>query len=158
MNQTAKPLTIFLFNNSRDLFSRRAHSILLKHLSDCSSQVVQVVPALENKEINIIVSEGRTIRGMNRKFRGVDASTDVLSFPLDDSVFGEVWLCPSVIESNAHRFNQSFENELLRICIHGILHLAGYDHKKAFYEHEKQPEVMFKLQEQIHSGVISSRG
>jgi rRNA maturation RNase YbeY len=156
MNVNERPLAIFIFTGCSSQLCRQARSVLLRYLSRCGEVISSIVPLLRGQEINLVISEGRTIRGMNLKFRGVDAATDVLSFPLGDDVVGEVWVCPAVIERNAKRFNQSFENELLRVCIHGILHLGGFDHKKAFSGKGTVSEEMFVLQEKVHAAVISS--
>lgn len=162
MTQKTRPLTIFLFSGCDSPLCHSTHSIILKHLSRLSKETVNALPTLSGSEVNLVISEGRTIRGMNRKFRHIDTSTDVLSFPLGEGkegVLGEVWVCPSAIDENARQFHQSFENELLRVCIHGILHLGGLDHGSGFLETEekRKAEPMFVLQEKVHTAVISSK-
>lgn len=156
MNLKSKPLTIFLFNGCSSPVCRYSKTILIKYQSRCVEVISENVPTLRGQELNVIISEGRTIRGMNRRFRRTDTATDVLSFPLGDEVIGEVWLCPSVVEQNAKHFGQPFENELLRVCIHGILHLAGFDHENTFPSGQSIEEMMFVLQEKILLTVISS--
>jgi len=78
----------------------------------------------------ILVDEAR-MRALNRQFRGKERATDVLSFNLSDDaqVFeGEVYICPATARRRAVRRGLPFSEELARLVVHGVLHLAGYDH------------------------------
>ena len=120
--------------------------------SVCSDRV----PALAGREVNVVISDEDTIRKMNEQFRGVNKATDVLAFPLDDTIPGEIWVCPSIIQDNAEKFKEPYEEELLRVLAHGVLHLAGYDHKEVFEGAKNKPkEEMFRLQEDIVDAVVS---
>ncbi len=79
------------------------------------------------------------IRGLNRKFRGKDSATDVLSFPsfderAEDPVaeggnLGDVVISADTALRQAQESGHSFEREVSELLIHGILHLCGYDHE-----------------------------
>lgn len=89
------------------------------------------------------VGQGR-MREINKKYRGKNRVTDVLSFPESKVLLqkfkvgpsqkvqglGEIIICLREVKKNAKKFNSSFEKELNRVLIHGILHLLGYDHEK----------------------------
>lgn len=154
MNAKKRPLTIFLFNGCASRLCKDTHSIILKRLHLCSRLLSTEVPCLVNKEINLVIADGRMMRGMNWRFRDIDSSTDVLSFPLGDGVLGEIWVCPSVVKRNSRLFDQPFERELLRVSIHGALHLAGYDHKRSFFDKKSSREQMFILQEKVLNAVM----
>ena len=69
------------------------------------------------------------IRRLNREYRNIDKATDVLSFPFDDPDFlGEIYISIRRTEVQSRRFGYSFNDEFLRLFVHGMLHLAGYDH------------------------------
>ncbi len=156
--KNSKPLTIFLFTSCSGSLCLDTRSLLLKYSKEIAEELSQRVSQAEGAEINVVIAEGRTLRGMNRRFRGIDAATDVLSFPLGDGVLGEIWICPSLVRRNARLFGQSEETELLRVCIHGMLHLFGYDHSGVYDENEtKNLEEMFTLQEGILKAVISKK-
>lgn len=87
-----------------------------------------------------LVGQGR-IRGLNKKYRKKNRVTDVLSFLYGDS--GEIVICLPEVRKNARKYGSSFEKELAKILIHGILHLLGYDHEKT----EKEAEKMRKKEE-----------
>lgn len=82
------------------------------------------------------------MRRLNRVYRGIDRPTDVLSFASED--LGDVFLCPSYIRRQARRFAVSYQEECTRLLIHGILHLAGYDHVT-----KREAGRMFGLQEKL---------
>ncbi len=75
---------------------------------------------------------------LNAEYRGKDGPTDVLSFCLGDwieienerrCIAGDVIVCLSVLESNASIFRVRADEELKRLILHGVLHLAGMDHE-----------------------------
>jgi probable rRNA maturation factor len=83
----------------------------------------------------LLVGDGR-IRALNRAWRGKDAATDVLSFPLSDPpgigpLLGDVVMSFDTAIRRARAEGRSTEEELGRYLAHGILHLLGYDHEKA---------------------------
>ena len=89
---------------------------------------------LDNKHstgsINIIMTDDDTLRRMKKEYFNQDLYTDVIAFNIDDDPFeGEIYISHDRIKDNAKKFNQSFEDELKRILIHGSLHLCGYDDK-----------------------------
>ncbi len=99
----------------------------------------------KSSESNIslaFVGQGR-MREINKRYRGKNKTTDVLSFPESKVSFnkfkigptqkieglGEIIICLREIKKNAKKFNSSFEKELAKVLIHGILHLLGYEHE-----------------------------
>lgn len=79
---------------------------------------------------------GKTrMRRLNRTFRQRDYPTDVLAFPMQDAsqspqaFVGDVVICVPVAMAQASRFGNSTDEEILRLLIHGTLHLLGYDHE-----------------------------
>jgi len=84
--------------------------------------------------INII--DEATMQTLNRDFRGIDSSTDVLSFsatgdgfPQPEPILGDIAICPMVIKQNAIDQGNEFRVELLWATVHGILHLLGWNHE-----------------------------
>jgi probable rRNA maturation factor len=80
------------------------------------------------------------IRSLNRKFRGKDSATDVLSFPsfdkrakdpsAEDGNLGDVVISADTALRQARESGHSFEREASELLIHGVLHLCGYDHER----------------------------
>jgi rRNA maturation RNase YbeY len=88
------------------------------------------------------------MRSLNRKYRGRDYPTDVLAFPMESigeqtEVFlGDVVICLPVAIQQASRFENTPDQEILRLLIHGTLHLLGYDH-----EHSPQEAARMQRKE-----------
>lgn len=90
---------------------------------------------VDDAEVSVLVTGDDRVRELNRSYRGVDASTDVLSFPGgEDLPSGGRWLGEVVISLETAR-RQAVElghgelEEVEELLLHGILHLLGYDHE-----------------------------
>lgn len=82
---------------------------------------------------------------LNRDFHGCDRPTDVLSFGTAyENYLGDIVVCPDYAAKEARRRSISTHEELLRLVIHGVLHLKGLDHRTT---HEEQK--MFSWQERL---------
>lgn len=117
-------------------------------------------------EIGIAITSDEEIQGYNRDYRGVDAATDVLSFPTQESgeqssespnlpealrteidrYLGDIMIAFPYAERQARHFGNSVADELLLLAVHGTLHLLGHDHATPEAERE-----MWALQEEILS-------
>lgn len=82
-------------------------------------------------EVNVLVTSSSEMRRLNREFRGKDQPTDVLSFPGEDDG-GDIAISAEIAASNARRLGHAAAVEAKVLVLHGMLHLAGYDH-----EHDK---------------------
>ncbi len=86
---------------------------------------------LDNREVSILLTDDRGIRGLNRRFRNIDRPTDVLSFPMEDErLLGDIAISVETAIRQAGDFKVSLEEEMARLVVHGLLHLLGYDHVK----------------------------
>jgi len=80
---------------------------------------------------SVVLCSDYLIRKLNRKYRKIDKATDVLSFHIGDAdLLGEVYISLQRAKVQARRYGVSYEDELKRLLIHGLLHLVGYDHIK----------------------------
>jgi probable rRNA maturation factor len=122
----------------RDIFD-----ILIEHFKMSDEQV----------EIGLQIVEADKMRELNNQYRNKDISTDVLSFPLDESnlkkygiiALGDIFLCPSYVEQKSKELGIEFKEEIARDIIHGFLHLSGYDHEVS----DESEKEMITLQENI---------
>ncbi len=122
---------------------------------DSIKEIIQLVLQGEGikKEIELsvaFVGQGR-IREVNKRYRGKNRATDVLSFPESKVLMekfkigptekipglGEMIICLREVKKNAKKTELAFEKELAKIVIHGALHLLGYDHEKSEQEEVK---------------------
>ena len=98
--------------------------------------------SLDNVAFSVSFIDEAEMHRMNREFRDIDDSTDILSFAAEDEedgftfisagrrkrVLGDILICPEVLKRNAASFNVPEEEELRRLLIHGVLHLSGENH------------------------------
>jgi len=112
------------------------------------SQVAKIVLKGENRERDILslaFIKKEEIKKLNKKFRGKNKPTDVLSFLLNEKRYlGEIIICPEIVKENAKKYRVSVKKEMLKVFVHGILHLCGYDHEKSAGEAEKMQKKQEK--------------
>ena len=123
------------------------------------STVAKKVLSGENRKtetISLAFVNEEEIKKLNKKFRKKNRATDVLSFGLKYSLsragrgyLGEIIICPDVVRENAKKYRVSIKREMLKVFVHGILHLCGYDHEKS----ERGAEEMEKKQEKYLSNI-----
>ncbi len=97
--------------------------------------------------LSIALVDGKTMREINKKYRGQNRETDVLSFaetndfPERENYLGEIVICPSQVE----------KEEMVKVLIHGILHLLGYNHEKDEKSAKRMREKETFLLNDFHS-------
>jgi probable rRNA maturation factor len=82
--------------------------------------------------VSVLVTDSREMRSLNSRFRGKNQATDVLSFPppaLGDGFAGDIAVSLDIATRNARSLGHSLGQEVQILVLHGILHLAGYDHE-----------------------------
>ena len=83
--------------------------------------------------VNVLVTSSAEMKSLNRRFRGKDKPTDVLSFPAEPGVgkqlAGEIAVSAEIAAKNAHALGHSPAEEVRILVLHGVLHLRGYDHE-----------------------------
>jgi len=122
---------------------------ILKYGEEIISQLKE-----KNGEINLIITNNKTIHELNRKYRKIDHETDVLSFsyfqPTKSTskkecknnlpqLIGEIFIALPVARKQALEFKHSLTAELNKLFAHGLLHIFDFDHvtKKDFKQMEK---------------------
>lgn len=85
-------------------------------------------------EVTVLLTSNDDMRSLNRKFRKKDSPTDVLSFPaasaLTGNGAGDIAISTEMAREQASRLGHALEQELKILLLHGLLHLAGYDHER----------------------------
>jgi probable rRNA maturation factor len=94
----------------------------------------------------LLVSSRKEIKDLNKKYRNRDEETDVLSFPCNvsfaNNYLGDIVVCFPVAKKQAIKYSHSLKREVCFLFLHGLLHLAGYDH-----ESKEQEKIMFSIQD-----------
>ena len=84
-------------------------------------------------DVTLVLTDDASVRALNKRYRGRDAATDVLAFPLSDGAtagepFGDIVISVDTAQRQAREYGASADEELQRLIVHGTLHLCGYDH------------------------------
>ena len=112
-----------------------------------------VVGVTERSEVSVTLVEVDRMRELNKQYRSIDKPTDVLSFPLGETLLpgytirtlGDIFICPSYAREHAEKEGISLEKKMSWLIVHGTLHLLGYDHERS----EKEDTEMSSLEKQI---------
>ncbi len=123
-----------------------------------------VLDALQtgDKELSILLTDDAAIRKLNRQYRDRDAATDVLAFPQEDAdnfsshLLGDVVVSVETAQRQAAEHQLSLEQELILLCIHGLLHLLGFDHEVSPAEAERMRKQTWELFQIIFPGTQPS--
>ena len=87
----------------------------------------------EKKVIELVIVDDKTMQAINLKQRGVNKTTDVLSFPLEDFPhfpLGSIVINSDLAKIRAKEFGHRLSDEITLMFIHGLLHIKGYDHER----------------------------
>jgi probable rRNA maturation factor len=88
------------------------------------------------RELSVLLAGRARSRALNARYRGRDSATNVLSFPASPSaaalsgLLGELVICPEVLRAEARQQRKSERAHWAHMVVHGVLHLAGYDHER----------------------------
>lgn len=117
----------------------------------------------KNVKMNVIFTNPNEIRKINKEYRNIDKTTDVLSFPMFEKdeieqfrnkaskvpeILGDIIISIKQVEAQAEEYGHSFERELAYMAVHGFFHIIGYDHIE-----EKDKKEMRKKEEEILSKI-----
>lgn len=98
---------------------------LFKALADKTAEL----EGYNQGEISFALVNNEIIQELNRKYRGEDMPTDVLSFSMDEEIWGDIVISTEKVIEQAEEYGHSIKRELSYLIVHGILHLLGYDHE-----------------------------
>ena len=108
----------------------------------------------ENHELSVLLSDDKNIRTLNKQYRGIDQTTDVLSFSQSKKeetepsshLMGDVVISTVTAKRQASEHGLTLEEEIVLLLIHGTLHLLGFDHERsdeAAYQMKKKTQEFF---------------
>ena len=113
--------------------------------------------------ITITLTNAENIKEINKQYRNIDKTTDVLSFPMfekdelenkiknrlfeHEDVLGDIIISIPKVEEQAKEYGHSFERELSYMVVHGFYHLMGYDHIKEEDKEKMRPKEEYVLNE-----------
>ena len=120
--------------NSRINFFSDGISFQLKEELKIRKWINQVIVSENNKAgtINFIFCSDEFLLNLNKTYLKHNTYTDILTFPYSEEpkvVSGDIFISIKRVTENAKKYSQTFDQELCRILVHGILHLIGYNDK-----------------------------
>jgi probable rRNA maturation factor len=116
------------------------------------AQAVLAVVGQAQAELSVALIGNAEMQKLNRQYRHKDYPTDVLSFPIEDTLFaghrllGDVIISVEKAAEQAQEHGRTRDEELVTLLIHGIVHLLGYDHERS----AKDARVMKRLENKIY--------
>jgi probable rRNA maturation factor len=118
-----------------------------KNIRSTVLKIFTILVQPKDSEICISFVDDETIRELNNTYRNINRATDVLSFPQDGpdfSILGDIVISVDTAKRHAVRYENTYEFEIKKLIVHGILHLLGFDHKK-----KKETIVMREKEKQL---------
>ncbi len=134
--------------------NRTSHDIDLTAINSISK-------SLTKKDIELIITDNKEIKEINKLHRNIDSDTDVLSFPYEDmpmSPLGSIVISYSHVKSKAQELKHKESDELALLFIHGLLHLLGYDHEIDDGEMRKKESKLIQKFNLPKSLIIRTQG
>lgn len=141
------------------LFINKTRGLKLKQyyplLESLASQTEEKLNIKKQQSVSVIFVRSKEIREINQNYRGIDKSTDVISFALQDEPceyqwqeevveLGDIFINVDAVVEQAKEYEHSERRELCFLFVHGLLHCHGYDHMN-----KKDEKKMIKLQQEI---------
>jgi rRNA maturation RNase YbeY len=117
----------------------------VKYIKDYIAKVIREERKIPG-DLSFIFTDDGKIRELNREFLEQDGFTDVIAFDYGDGekVEGEVYISVDTVKINASNYKVSFRTELIRVILHGTLHLCGYRDEDA-----EDAEIMRKRENEL---------
>ena len=143
-------------NHAIDISSRvRRLQISRQRVRDAAVATLEA-ERVKDAMISIAFVGRAAISALNRRYLGHRGPTDVISFGLgragrSAAVVGDIYVCPEVARANARARNISAGEELLRLVVHGTLHVLGYEHDEGA---DRMKSAMWRKQERILARVL----
>ena len=106
-----------------------------------TEKILRYLDLSDRSQVCLSFVSDADMRELNRRYRGIDRTTDVLSFSQRDvggrGLLGDIVISYDTAVRNSERFSVAVDREIRRLLVHGVLHLLGFDHAE-----KKQRETM----------------
>ena len=139
-------------NSSSSITKNQVATILNKTIEEAGFKQEEFT----DKELSISCVSEKEIKLLNKKYRGKDEATNVLSFGVDELLtknllIGDIVLCIEIIKKEAKEYSKDFENRLKHMIIHGFLHLLNFNHEEE-HERSKMEDLERNIMDTISAG------
>ena len=140
----------FVFDNELNNFENNYE----QDFTAIIEQALKTLGIEDDVEVSCVLVDDERIHEINREYRHIDRSTDVISFAMEDNdqfyvegmprTLGDIFISVDHAKKQAEEYGHSLRREMCFLFTHGILHLLGYDHMT-----DEQEKEMFGLQDEI---------
>ena len=140
----------FVFDNEVENFENNYE----QDITAIIEQALKTLGIEDDVEVSCVLVDDERIHEINREYRHIDRSTDVISFAMEDNdqfyvegmprTLGDIFISVDHAKKQAEEYGHSLRREMCFLFTHGILHLLGYDHMT-----DEQEKEMFGLQDEI---------
>ena len=140
----------FVFDNEVENFENNYE----QDFTAIIEQAIKTLGIEDDVEVSCVLVDDERIHEINREYRHIDRSTDVISFAMEDNdqfyvegmprTLGDIFISVDHAKKQAEEYGHSLRREMCFLFTHGILHLLGYDHMT-----DEQEKEMFGLQDKI---------
>lgn len=140
----------FVFDNEVENFENNYE----QDFTAIIEQALKTLGIEDDVEVSCVLVDDERIHEINREYRHIDRSTDVISFAMEDNdqfyvegmprTLGDIFISVDHAKKQAEEYGHSLRREMCFLFTHGILHLLGYDHMT-----DEQEKEMFGLQDVI---------
>ena len=140
----------FVFDNEVENFENNYE----QDFTAIIEQALKTLGIEDDVEVSCVLVDDERIHEINREYRHIDRSTDVISFAMEDNdqfyvegvprTLGDIFISVDHAKKQAEEYGHSLRREMCFLFTHGILHLLGYDHMT-----DEQEKEMFGLQDKI---------
>lgn len=138
----------FVFDNEVENFENNYE----QDFTAIIEQALKTLGIEDDVEVSCVLVDDERIHEINREYRHIDRSTDVISFAMEDNdqfyvegmprTLGDIFISVDHAKKQAEEYGHSLRREMCFLFTHGILHLLGYDHMT-----DEQEKEMFGLQD-----------
>lgn len=138
--------------NEYEIINEFGYNNDYEYLNDVINHTLEKLK-VQNAYFSIIFIDDEKMHEINKQYRNIDRTTDVLSFALEDNQtikteireLGDIFISIPKMKEQAKEYNHSEKRELSFLTCHGLLHLLGYDHTRS----EEEEKIQFGLQDEI---------
>ena len=140
----------FVFDNEVENFENNYE----QDFTAIIEQALKTLGIEDDVEVSCVLVDDERIHEINREYRHIDRSTDVISFAMEDNdqfyvegmprTLGDIFISVDHAKKQAEEYGHSLRRDMCFLFTHGILHLLGYDHMT-----DEQEKEMFGLQDKI---------
>ena len=142
-----------------DINNSFSYSIDLTVLKKNLKRIAKKINLPRNSKVSIAFVDDKTIKQLNKSYRGINKITSILSFtekddkffkkiPKENNFLGEIIICYPEVRRKASKNKNTVINELVFLLMHGLLHLAGYTHQS-----NKKAKAMEEIEKRVMEGL-----